>query len=275
MKTRYKTYYNIPHTSNCYTAWNQRNTSALTGIKGSRYCSWQPHWIDIHLRTKRIFHGKNIVLTRANNCLNPDELSHRYAKTNGAFYALARFLCNWRRKSDERYHSPFDRAWSPGHKAHYLPRIRHVPRCSWTGAVSCWSWLCDYPLAYRPGHSLCRWDGRYACRIEFCYPLGSVGFFGPITVHPDLWDRGIGKQLIAPAMECFDRWHVTHAGLFTFAQSPKHIGLYQHYGFLPRFLTAIMSKPVHSPTSPSQWSTYSALPESERVACLRANWPQI
>ncbi len=105
---------------------------------------------------------------------------------------------------------------------------------------------------------------------NFVTRWGSVGFFGPITVHPDLWDRGIGKQLIAPAMECFDRWHVTHAGLFTFAQSPKHIGLYQHYGFLPRFLTAIMSKPVHSPTSPSQWSTYSALPESEREACLRA-----
>ena len=35
-----------------------------------------------------------------------------------------------------------------------------------------------------------------------------------------------------------------HACLFTFAQSQKHIGLYQRFGFYPRFLTAIMSKPV-------------------------------
>ena len=34
------------------------------------------------------------------------------------------------------------------------------------------------------------------------------------------------------------------AALFTFAQSAKHVGLYQRFGFYPRFLTAVMSKPV-------------------------------
>ena len=105
---------------------------------------------------------------------------------------------------------------------------------------------------------------------NFATRWGSVGFFGPITVHPGVSDQGIGKQLMVPVMECFDRWKVTHAGLFTFAHSPKHIGLYQRYGFWPRFLTAIMSKPVHPPTSRSQWSTYSEAPESEREACLKA-----
>ncbi len=33
-------------------------------------------------------------------------------------------------------------------------------------------------------------------------------------------------------------------GLFTFAQSPKHVGLYSKYGFWPRSLTAILGKPV-------------------------------
>ncbi len=33
-----------------------------------------------------------------------------------------------------------------------------------------------------------------------------------------------------------------HAGLFTFAHSQKHVGLYQRFGFWPRFLTALMSK---------------------------------
>src|SRR5436309_2399955 len=25
---------------------------------------------------------------------------------------------------------------------------------------------------------------------------GSVGFFGPLTIHPDYWDRGVGKRLM-------------------------------------------------------------------------------
>ena len=54
----------------------------------------------------------------------------------------------------------------------------------------------------------------------------------------------MGKRLMEPVMKCFAGWGTTHAGLFTFAQSPKHLGLYQKFGFWPRFLTAIMSKPV-------------------------------
>jgi predicted N-acetyltransferase YhbS len=73
---------------------------------------------------------------------------------------------------------------------------------------------------------------------------GSVGFFGPLTVHPSMWDRGIAKELLTPTMNIFDRWQVTHAGLFTFPHSAKHVGLYQKFGFWPRFLTMVMSKPV-------------------------------
>jgi GNAT superfamily N-acetyltransferase len=69
-------------------------------------------------------------------------------------------------------------------------------------------------------------------------------------VRPDLWDQGIGQRLLEPSMECFRTWGVQHAGLFTFAHSPKHITLYQKFGFWPRFLTAVMPKPVISGTSP-------------------------
>src|SRR5215831_6907003 len=81
---------------------------------------------------------------------------------------------------------------------------------------------------------------------NFATNWGSVGFFGPLTVHPSFWNQGIAQQLMQPVMKCFERWKVTHAGLYTFAESPKHIALYQRYGFYPRFLTAIMSKPVDS-----------------------------
>ncbi len=105
---------------------------------------------------------------------------------------------------------------------------------------------------------------------NFAVRWGSVGFFGPLTVRPDLWAHGIGVQLMEPVMDCFERWNVTQAGLFTFAQSPKHVGLYQKFGFWPRFLTAIMSKQVQIPANPSRWSRYSEVPESERAACLDA-----
>src|SRR5690349_17082231 len=79
---------------------------------------------------------------------------------------------------------------------------------------------------------------------NFATRWGSVGFFGPLTVRPDLWEKGIGQRLMQPVMECFQRWNVTHSGLFTFAHSAKHLSLYQKFGFWPRFLTALMSKPL-------------------------------
>ncbi|MGH8980326.1 MAG: GNAT family N-acetyltransferase [Acidimicrobiales bacterium] len=76
---------------------------------------------------------------------------------------------------------------------------------------------------------------------NFVARWGSVGYFGPLTVLPALWDRGVARALLDATMELFERWGVEHRGLFTFAQSPKHLALYQRYGFFPRFLTAILA----------------------------------
>lgn len=105
---------------------------------------------------------------------------------------------------------------------------------------------------------------------NFATRWGTVGFFGPLTVRPDLWDQGIGKHLMEPIIERFDAWGIRHAGLFTFANSQKHVGLYQKYGFWPRFLTAIMSKPVQPRERLSPWSRYSEVPASGQEECLRA-----
>jgi GNAT superfamily N-acetyltransferase len=99
---------------------------------------------------------------------------------------------------------------------------------------------------------------------------GSFGFFGPLTVRPDLWDRGIAGRLLEPTMALFERWGTRHAGLFTFAHSPKHHGLYQKFGFWPRFLTPIMSKPVAGTRHATEWSRHSDVPEPERSSCLDA-----
>src|SRR6516162_6296659 len=81
---------------------------------------------------------------------------------------------------------------------------------------------------------------------NFATRWGSVGFFGPLTTLLDLWDGGIGQRLVFAACDQLDAWGVRHAGLFTFAQSAKHVGLYGKFGFHPRFLTAIMALSQHA-----------------------------
>jgi GNAT superfamily N-acetyltransferase len=105
---------------------------------------------------------------------------------------------------------------------------------------------------------------------NFATRWGSVGFFGPLTTHPDLWDRGVGKRLMEPIMDCFDRWGTQHAGLFTFSHSTKHVALYQSFGFWPRFLTAIMSKPVTAISTEFSWTAFSDVPLAEREDMLTA-----
>jgi GNAT superfamily N-acetyltransferase len=71
---------------------------------------------------------------------------------------------------------------------------------------------------------------------------GSFGFFGPLTVLPEYWDRGVAQKLLAATMTIFDRWGVRHTGLYTFPHSAKHVALYQKFGYWPRHLTAVMTR---------------------------------
>jgi predicted N-acetyltransferase YhbS len=73
---------------------------------------------------------------------------------------------------------------------------------------------------------------------------GSVAFFGPLTVRPDLWEGGIAKRLVAATVALYERWGLRHAGLFTFAQSAKHVALYQKFGFWPGSLMVLVARPV-------------------------------
>jgi predicted N-acetyltransferase YhbS len=93
---------------------------------------------------------------------------------------------------------------------------------------------------------------------NFAARWGSVGFFGPLTVDPAHWDRGIARRLMDNTMEIMDGWRLAHAGLFTFSHSPKHLGLYQFYGFQPRFLTAVLSARVAPDRNSAGWSSYSS-----------------
>jgi len=89
---------------------------------------------------------------------------------------------------------------------------------------------------------------------------GSFAFFGPLTVLPEYWNRGVAQQLLAATMKMFDRWDVRRSALFTFPGSPRHVGLYQKFGYWPGSLTALMKR---APAPPA-W----ALTESVKVPVL-------
>ncbi len=106
---------------------------------------------------------------------------------------------------------------------------------------------------------------------NFATKWGSVGFFGPLTVRPELHDRGIAQALLAKTVDQFDAWGTTHSGLFTFAQSAKHVALYQRFGFYPRFLTALMSAPAQRSGPVPGASRFSALTGEGKAEALRAS----
>ncbi|HXJ35326.1 MAG TPA: GNAT family N-acetyltransferase [Candidatus Eisenbacteria bacterium] len=109
-----------------------------------------------------------------------------------------------------------------------------------------------------PGAGFVATRGGELVGSNFAVRWGSFGFFGPLSVRPDLWNGGVGRRLLDPVMALFERWGIRHAGLFTFAESAKHVGLYGSYGFYPRFLTAIMSKAITAPpAATARWSRFS------------------
>lgn len=95
-----------------------------------------------------------------------------------------------------------------------------------------------------PRAALGAFDGSTLIGSNFAAKWGSFGFFGPLTIRPDYWNKGAAKQLLGATLSLFKQWDIEQAGLFTFPQSPKHVGLYQKFGFWPQQLTAVMSCPV-------------------------------
>jgi predicted N-acetyltransferase YhbS len=99
---------------------------------------------------------------------------------------------------------------------------------------------------------------------NFVTQWGTVGFFGPLTVRPDLWDRGVASRLMTATTEIFDARDVTWSGLFTFGDSAKHVGLYSKFGFEPQDVTTLFRRPV-SGRKAGGWSTLEAALDPEAV----------
>lgn len=110
-------------------------------------------------------------------------------------------------------------------------------------------------------------DGRVV-GSNFVTHWGSFGFFGPLTIEPRLWDKGIAQGLLEPTMQRFDAWCCSSAGLFTFSNSTKHVALYQKFGYWARFLTAVMSKGVAPSGTAEGCVLLSGLSMAEKTAAL-------
>jgi len=108
--------------------------------------------------------------------------------------------------------------------------------------------------------------------VNFATRWGSVGFFGPIAIRPDLWNRGLAQPLVQAVSDAFDTWGVSHAGLCTFPHSTKHVWLYQKFGFYPRHLTPVMAAPVAPGIKLSPpFARYSELSPDERAEAEQAS----
>lgn len=110
-------------------------------------------------------------------------------------------------------------------------------------------------------------EGRLA-GAAFAVNWGSLGLFGPLTIHPDYWNRGVAHALIEPCLSRQMARGARYQGLYTAAGSPKHLWLYQKFGYWPRFLTAIMSKPTSASAPPPAILVFSKLDKDGRVAAM-------
>ena len=70
---------------------------------------------------------------------------------------------------------------------------------------------------------------------------GSFAFFGPLTVLPEYWNRGVAQLLLDATVKTFAKQGLKRTGLFTFPHSTKHVGLYQKFGYWPGYLTSLMA----------------------------------
>lgn len=104
---------------------------------------------------------------------------------------------------------------------------------------------------------------------------GSFAFFGPLTVLPEYWDRGIAQRLLDATIKFLDKQGLKRTALFTFSNSTKHVGLYQKFGYWPDYLTALMTRAPQAAEPAGDASPnfvcLTALKRNEREAAIAAS----
>src|SRR5215467_6251955 len=73
-------------------------------------------------------------------------------------------------------------------------------------------WMTDPSLAFGA------WMGDRFVGSSLGTSWGSLGVFGPISTHPDTWNRGIARLLIPPVLERLNALGARHLAFFTIAE---------------------------------------------------------
>jgi GNAT superfamily N-acetyltransferase len=128
-------------------------------------------------------------------------------------------------------------------------------------------------------------DGSKIVGTALAVNHGSVGLLGPIAVLTNYQNQGIGQQLIRAVEDFFEENKVALHGAVTYPTSPKHLLLYQRFGYRAKQLTAVMSRaldrgaPARPPLTPPPpkpapkggaltLRRYSALEEAKKKLAL-------
>jgi predicted N-acetyltransferase YhbS len=109
---------------------------------------------------------------------------------------------------------------------------------------------------------------------------GSVGLVGPVAVLTNYQNQDIGQQLLRATQEFFDENKVSLQGVVTYATSPKHLSLYHKFGYRPKGLVAVMSRPAarrqmvaaapaRPPKVPLTTRRFSTLEEAKKKLALQ------
>jgi GNAT superfamily N-acetyltransferase len=102
-----------------------------------------------------------------------------------------------------------------------------------------------------------------ACAMDW----GSVFVVGPVFVHPTQAGHGLARLLVSNMLALADRRRATLTVLFTFPESATHLRLYESFGFAPRTLIPILTKPPDA-TSRSSGPLFSQLSRTEQDAAV-------
>jgi len=97
---------------------------------------------------------------------------------------------------------------------------------------------------------------------------GSQFVLGPLTVDPDHWGKGVARLLVAEILEIAAQRKAGLTTLFTFPQSASHLRLYESFGFVPMFLTPLMSKAPDGAAPRLDVHVFSLLSPDEQAVVL-------
>ena len=103
---------------------------------------------------------------------------------------------------------------------------------------------------------------------------GSVGLFGPLTVHPDRWSSGIGRRLTEAMLDLLESRGHDFVGLLTHPQSTRHVRLYESFGFELHRPIAVLRREVRPAEMPDRARLLSGLDDCD--ACREVSdavWP--